>query len=424
MSPGRRKKRGRRKRLRQRRHRMVDRQPLRNEQVKAVTDVTPIESDRQMKGHVVSLDPLAPIIVRSGRPNNSHSDADPARFPPPSTIAGCLRTAWARETGQPFGPELAQLAVSGPLLAMDADRVLVPKPADALYIRHGASVKCVRAEPRRFELDCGADLPHGLIPVQLTEQLDGKPSSGPMWWSLEDLLEFRRAGGKCVVTFERLCERGWDPSGHSDRRTHVTIEPLTRSASRGGLFQTEGLDLGARINSDGTSTPAMRLLARVHNHPLRKALVHLGGKRRLATVRPEAENAWPAVPDGWANLVAQCRGLSLTLLTPAIFSAGYRPGWLGKDSSGYPPPVPDLKLELCAVAVERWQPHSGWDLANKRPRPTRKVAPSGSTYWFRILGDIPPDAIRRLWLTSVSDLDQDRRDGFGLALPGPWAPFY
>ena len=127
--------------------------------------------ERREPGPVVSLDPLAPIIVRSGRPLEGKSDPDPARFPPPSTVAGCLRTAWARETGRPFGPELARLTVAGPLLLDRENRILAPKPADALYFGHGGSARCVRAEPGAFEPGCGADPPEALLPDAILDFL-------------------------------------------------------------------------------------------------------------------------------------------------------------------------------------------------------------------------------------------------------------
>lgn len=206
-----------------------------------------------------------------GRPG---SLPDPARFPSPSTVAGCLRTAWARETGRPFGPELARLTVAGPLLLDRENRILAPKPADALYFGHGGSARCLRAEPEAFEPGCGADLPEALLPVRLTEHVEGKPGSGPAWWSWEDLLAFRRSGETAArrsgngrpppsredgrpdgvvppdadaaeagrILYERLCENGWSPP-RGDRRTHVAIDPSTGAADTGRLFQTEGLDL-------------------------------------------------------------------------------------------------------------------------------------------------------------------------------------
>ena len=168
---------------------------------------------------VVSLEPLAPIVVRSGRPLEGKSDADPARFPPPSTVAGCLRTAWARATGQPFGPTLAQIAVTGPLLLDRDNRILAPKPADALYFGHGGSARCARAEPCAFEAGCGADLPNGLLPVRLTEPVPEKPGDGPAWWSWSDLLDFRSGGNDCACSAmrERLvaaARRPPHPCGH------------------------------------------------------------------------------------------------------------------------------------------------------------------------------------------------------------------
>ena len=407
----------------------------------------PREPARPRTGRIVSLDPLAPIIVRSARPMNAHTDADPARFPPPSTVAGCLRTAWARATDRPFGPELAQFPVAGPLLVRDDGRVLAPKPADALYFGRGegkkASPRCLRAAPRRFGAGCGADLPEGLWPVQLTEDVTGKPGDGPAWWSWHDLLAFRNG---VDVPLDRLWRNGWSPP-KGDRRTHVSIDPSTGTAAAGALYETEGLDLdvapaafrtravgrseadhgpaqeaASRVgtsDADSASSSGLRLLIRCAE-ALPPALVHLGGKRRLAALEPESEDRWPTPPDGWLEQICKAGGLCLTLLTPGAFSAGYRPGWLDDTLSGSPPESPGVRLRLRAAAMARWQPHSGWDLARGRARPARKLAPAGATYWFKVLGACDANALAALWLASVCDEPQDRRDGFGLALPGPW----
>ena len=381
--------------------------------------VPPVERARRPRaGNVVSLDPLAPIIVRSGRPVDGRSDADPARFPPPSTTAGCLRTSWARENNKPFGPKLATLAVSGPLLLTRAGEVLARKPADALYFGHGESARCLRAEPRPFDAGCDADLPDRLLPVQLTEHVAGKPGDGPAWWLWKDLLAFRQGE---LASHAELCKNGWTPP-RGDRRTHVAIDPDTHAADAGRLFQTEGLDLDTPDRFDGSSAGGLRLLVRCEE-ALGAALVHLGGKRRLAALQPEDEQTWPRPPQGWLNRIEKAGGLCLTLLTPGIFAAGYRPGWLDPTNlTGCPPTAPQLQLELRAAAVDRWEPHSGWDLAKGQPRPSRKLAGAGAVYWFRILGAAAPNSLEALWLNSVCDGEQDRRDGFGLALPSAWTP--
>ena len=373
-------------------------------------------SAKRISSTVVALEALAPLIVRSGRPFDDQAGADPARFPPPSTLAGCLRTAWARATGQDFGVHLAQLSVSGPLLIDRNDQPLVPKPADAMYFAEGGSIHCIRAEPKKFDDGCDADLPDGLLPVQLAQAQAGKPSSGPLWWALDDFLKFRRGD---EVPYCDLRKRGWTPS-EGDLRTHVAIDPRTSAAAEGKLFQTEGLVLDERKAKDAAAN-GLRLLAKC-DEPLCDCLVHLGGKRRLAALEPQDLTVWPQPPSGWLQDIAKSGGVCLTLLTPGIFEAGYCPGWLDANRIGNPPDMPSLRLQLCAVATERWQAHSGWDLAAERPRPSRKLAGAGTTYWFRILKGADEAALRALWLANVSDHEQDRRDGFGLALPSAWPP--
>ena len=373
-------------------------------------------SAQRTSSTVVALEALAPLIVRSGRPFDDQAGADPARFPPPSTLAGCLRTAWARATGQDFGMHLAQLSIFGPLLIDRNDQPLVPKPADATYFSAEDSIHCIRAEPKAFDIGCYTDLPNGLLPVQLAQAQAGKPSSGPRWWALDDFIKFRRGD---EVPYCDLCRRGWTPS-EGDLRTHVAIDPRTSAAAEGKLFQTEGLVLDARKAKDAAAN-GLRLLAKC-DEPLGDCLVHLGGERRLAALEPQERTVWPAPPGGWLQDIVKSGGVCLTLLTPGIFEAGYCPGWLKADQIGSPPDMPSLQLQLCAVAVERWQAHSGWNLAKNQPRPSRKLAGAGTTYWFRILGGTDEAALSALWLANVSDDEQDRRDGFGLALPSPWPP--
>ena len=365
---------------------------------------------------VVALDPLAPVIVRSGRPFDKQAGPDSARFPPPSTVAGCLRTAWARKTGRELGLHLRTLPVSGPLLLNRGNKVLVPKPADAHFYGTGDVASCVRAEPHSLDAGCGSDLPDGLMHVLLTKRVEEKPGRGPHWWLLSDLLDFRQ--GRYIALTE-LTKRGWSP-GAGDRRTHVAIDRKRGAADEGKLFQTEGLVLDDGKAEDAAAD-GLRLLARF-GEPLGSALAHLGGERRLAALEPQDSSIWPSPPSGWLQGVIDSGGLCLTLLTPGIFEAGYRPGWLDKTLTGNPPIAPGLTLKLCAAATERWQPHSGWDLALRKPRPTRKLAPAGSTYWFRILDGASEETLRSLWLTNISDDEQDRLDGFGLALPSAWSP--
>ncbi len=377
----------------------------------------------------VTLLPLAPIISRSGRPFDDQAGPDSARFPPPSTVAGCLRTAWARQTGSPFNEALLDIGLSGPLLARPAPDgtlcLFAPRPADALYFKIDDINRCLRAVPTPFAEGCGADLPDDLLPVCLTEDSAGKEIKGPAWWAWEDLIAFREGQS---LSFAQLEEQGWSPPD-GDRRTHVAIEPTTYAAKTGQLFQTEGLDLSVPQGIKDDPGSDFRLLIGL-DRPLGSALAHLGGERRPAHIEPRPASAWPDMPSGWGAAIRAAGGLSLTLLTPGLFSRGYRPGWLATAAEGAyafrlvgaPPGLAGLKLALRAAALGRWQPHSGWDLAKQQPRAGRKLVPAGAVYWFALAEpeQVADADLAALWLLSVCDHEQDRRDGFGLALPAPW----
>lgn len=361
-----------------------------------------------MNMHTYLIEPKAPLVIRSGRPFDGQAGADDARFPPPSTLAGALRTAHAESAGLPFGPALAQLAVAGPLPVRLGDKpeLLVPKPADALYFwnEDKTAVRLVRAEPQQPKAGEGSDLPDDLLPVQLTESVKSKPASGPRWWALKDLLAWRNAVLP-APTFEQVQQNGWSPLP-DEMRTHVGIERATQAAESGKLFQTAGLDFWSEAIKD-RKLPEDRIgiVGRIAGD-IAPGLVTLGGERRLSAIAPAPAGLWPELPGDLVERITQTGGLSLTLLTPALFAAGWKP-----------PEIPGL--ELVAAALDRWQPHSGWDLAQWKLRAGRKLVPAGAVYWYRLIGEAD---IAALWLAPLADHAQDRRDGFGLMMPQPWTP--
>jgi CRISPR-associated protein Cmr3 len=81
-----------------------------------------------------------------------------------------------------------------------------------------------------------------------------------------------------------------------------------------------------------------------------------------------------------------------------------------------------LRLKLVSACTDRWKPISGWSLekVSRGPKAIRRLVPAGSVYFFEVLSGDAGDLAKNLWLRSVSDEDQDRRDGFGLAVWGLW----
>lgn len=367
------------------------------------------------------LEPQAPLVFRSGKPFGAGS-RDGANFPWPSSLAGLLRTVhWDANNASslPSAAEsevLKKLASSGPILALRESGKLtpmLPKPADALYLLEDEKTQktaVYRLVPGEYEAGCGSDLPPGLQPVVAENSPKTKPQDGPEYWTLAQMLAWR-CGGK--VEYGALEQNSYS----LETRTHVALDRKTLAADAGRLFQTQGLDFAKCRKAEGLGYENFDwvFLARsmVEATP---QMVVFGGERRLTWLQA-IQNADPlAVPPDHRTALQASRKISLTLVTPALFDAGWQPAW----PDGKVPGVPGLKLKLVAAAVERWQGISGWDLLNKQSKPARKAVASGATYWFEIVGEPPADWVDKLWLAPISDAPQDRLDGFGLVIPGTW----
>jgi CRISPR-associated protein Cmr3 len=370
-----------------------------------------------------AIDAQAPLVFRSARPFGAGS-RDGANFPWPSSLAGMVRTramdrlGWTTDLTAAQQTSLLEIAVRGPLPARRENgrlAVYVPRPADAVLLAdpETANSTWMQLQPSQRAPGTGDDLPAGLLPLHLAAGGKGKPQAAPSFWPLSDLLAWGTGNVVSARTYEPSL---WE----TERRTHVAIERSTQAARDGQLFQTEGLELGRRRIGDGGRSAGYSqhdwLLLAATSEPLSEGLATFGGERRLSWLAaidvPELDLP-PELPETCAH------GFALTLITPALFDRGWCPGWLDDHLTGTVPGIAGLRVRLRAAAVDRWRSVSGWDLAAWKPRAARKAVPAGATYWFEVLaGDA--DALAKLWMTCISDDAQDRRDGFGLAIPRPW----
>jgi CRISPR-associated protein Cmr3 len=370
------------------------------------------------------IEPMAPLVFRSGRPFGEGS-RDGANFPWPSSLAGLLRTvamdkaAWlAVELSGEQQQTLLNMASAGPILAQRAgDKItpLFPKPADALYLLQDEKTALFHLTPGAYPAGCGSDLPAGLAPVVLQAGAPkSKPQKGAEFWPLDKLLAWRRGE---QFAFSDLPAEADKPL--ADIRSSVAINRKTFASATGKLFQIQGLDFSrARLSQGGYAEHDWLLLARF-SEELANQTVTLGGERRLSWLT-QAETDPLALPDAHARVLANSPGVAITFATPALFTGGWKPGWLNDALEGEAPGVSGLHLRLKAAAIERWQGLSGWDLKANTPKLARKAVAAGATYWFEIIGTPPAGWENALWLAPLSDALQDRRDGFGLAIPGPW----
>lgn len=384
----------------------------------------------------LQIDCRDPIVSRDGRPfgagqgNRMRS----AGWPLPSMIAGSLRTALAKTAGRgdfrdPTPSELLKTAVAGAFPVSDGVFYL-PAPLDCVVAFNGEPM---RSRPQPAGDGAGCDWPvEGLAPVMLSD-VDagraGKTIEPPAWWPIDRYAQW--LCGKPIAFDSKFLLQA-----EAEERTHVSMNAESGAADEGHLFTTSGLALGrlpkhgggaswrdrfakvslaCQVAADGWCAEATEQLSGPHP---------TGGERRLAHWRhsPGSADLWRC-PQEVSSHLSGSRKVMMALATPAIFSGGWRPGWLNDDLTGSPPGG-DVKLRLAGVSIGRWRAVSGWSLANlpgqpRGPKPVRRMVGAGGVYFFHVEGG-DAQSLAGQWLAPVSDDEQDRRDGFGLAAWGIW----
>jgi CRISPR-associated protein Cmr3 len=328
--------------------------------------------------------------------------------------------------------DLKAIQISGPL-PLIRGQVYLPAPKDILVKDEGSLRQAYSIRPVCMRDGEGCDLPEGVLPAMLPEsvQEDFKPAKVPAFWSVEMMIRWlANPKGKSFDSPpdpEKI--RGLDgflnlPA--KDARTHVRIDPSSGASDEGMLFETVGLDLSLRGETDGIQMAArVESEKELYDQVTKIDRFHtLGGERRLAYwIIEESQKGW-SCPDEVAKALAGKQRIRMVLATPAVFSDGWRPGWLNGWPKGKAPCYwPNgLRLKLVSACTDRWKPISGWSLekVSRGPKAIRRLVPAGSVYFFEVLSGDAGDLAKNLWLRSVSDEDQDRRDGFGLAVWGLW----
>lgn len=401
-----------------------------------------------MSESILSLSPHDSIIARDGRPFGEGQGHRMRGLPwlPPSVVAGSLRTALVKSNDQldfsnDMPTRLMAIEVAG-AFPVHKGELYMPAPTDCL--REDNTSKVHRVTPVEMIVNDGADFPEGgLRPVCLSKeqaQDDFKGASVPAWWPISKIEEW-------LTSTKTSYDTNWFTpqfleSARQESRDHVCLKPESGAAEEGLIFSTVGLNVShlprffPNVSRRGESqkpfadryaeiTLSVRVkvpesessFSSLNNlklwHPL-------GGERRMVHWSNEKGlPGWNCQPSVKTHLGSSKR-IRMILATPAIFSDGWKPGWLNEQLEGTPPRT-QLKLKLVGVSNGRWKAVSGWSLAKPRgPKAIRRMVPSGSVYFFNIIGDGSGDALSECWLQSVCDDEQAQRDGFGLALWGTY----
>jgi len=395
------------------------------------------------------IEPHDPLIVRDGRPFGPDPDARAISlpFPFPSTTTGGVRTRAGqhkgifeledREKRQTQITNLKEISVRGPFLvqltpdnsSIEINKMLVPAPRDALLFAPQASTHKEMA------------LIQHLVPLHLSEGaktdfdqkdllLVGQPSSNyderkpleiaPNFWYWDTfihwLLNPTYYSGK-EMALSTIGIRGLQ----SQQRTHVSIDAKKEVARDGMLFQTSGLEFTLPGNSEHRLSDARQLALAVavearHDFSLHPGIASFGGERRIVMWR-ESRIDLPSCPETLEQTIVTNKACRILLLTPACFEQGYIPTWLYEEAVRA-----NVRLELQAIAIQRPQVVSGWDLDLKKPKTSRRLAPAGTVLFLSLQGSDKAIKgwIRSVWMQCISDDEQDRKDGFGVVVVGTW----
>jgi len=403
----------------------------------------------------LELNTFDPIVARDGRPfgvgQGNRMRGLP--WPFPSVVAGSFRTALVKATGGDFSgsvpTEIMKLAVAG-VFPVAGGELYLPAPNDCVVEEITTKVgdKSVKTyqphraqpEPEKSDVGEGCDWPDGvsLRPVVIEREGDFKPyDKAPVWWPMTKYIEWLRDPSPTdkVPFFDKT----FLLAAKSEERTQIEMNAEAGSVEEGKLFTTAGVRL-SHLPRFGAESDEKRfeekfaeiaIAARVETDTWdadKLSILHpLGGERRLAHWSPTGmANLWDcskAVTDS----LGKTEAVRMVLTTPAIFKHGWRPDWIDKSTlMGRPEWWGDgPELKLVGVSIPRWKAVSGWSLAPLKetgkpgPKAIKRLVPAGGVYFFTVESG-NAGSLAEQWLRPVSDDEQDRLDGFGLAVWGTW----
>jgi CRISPR-associated protein Cmr3 len=349
--------------------------------------------------------------------------------PFPSAVAGFFRTRSATDEAGRFihagdaaaCQKLLDISVRGPWLVElgpSAERPLLPAPGDALQLVGATDALRIarlgRLAPLGDREATDLTTEEGqLALVGPAGRIADKPARRRVTFWYWDQLEQWLTDPNGFPSQVQPNAVGW-PDPALEPRTNVAINGDTRTGEAGKLFTIEHRRFQGSVGGGPLSSHTRRLalLASCDAPGIRPGVVPFAGERRLIALR-KSQAAHPAMPDAVRKCVIADRSARIVLVTPAVFTLGWRPTWLLKEREG-------VRVTLQAAITPRPEVVSGWDMAQKRPKPTRRLVPAGGVYFVRLDGD--EASINRwldaTWWQCVSDDEQARRDGFGLCVIG------
>jgi CRISPR-associated protein Cmr3 len=355
------------------------------------------------------IEPLDTLFFRDGSPFNAGETGQMeirGVFPPtPTTVAGSLRAAFARQLGWEEGAwganiisrlgngdHLGPLRFRGPYLARDGEPFF---PAPLHLLRAGGTDHISRLKPGDDELQ--TDI--GVVRLPEAEKRDSvegetgsfKPLENAYLTSeaMREVLNWELPGKDGIIPSDRL----WS----SEARIGILRDRETRTTKEDALYQTVHVRLergvGLLMGVDGYegSTPE---------------IATLGGESRMVSLERCDRFALPEAPD------IQPSGGSLrytvTLITPARLPDD------GRREPGRPPGA--LPGNVVSACVGKPVVIGGWDSVNRCPKPLEPHLPAGSMLFMKAREDEKEEVLER----HGTHIGERTEWGYGQILIGAW----
>jgi CRISPR-associated protein Cmr3 len=344
-------------------------------------------------------------------------------WPWPSTVLGALRSLWGRgeeaRTDSIFTPDDWRSRTQ----PIQLGRTLV------LRRKHGATWRTEHAT-WPVPLDAlwleGLQEVHRLHPVASTAPTLGrdddearealwrpvledaqKPLTAPRWWSSEMFSTWLAGrpvsvGGESFATARRI-------------QVHVGIQSAEQTSDDGILFSHDVVE-----TRDPAGEWALGVEVALPAGELPKVAT-LGSDSRLSRVESLPMTLFEPPASVLEAFRASSTGLRLVAVSPLCYEKGWLPDGLANTNGEYRGKVAGIEVILRAAFVPRPIHVSGWDMAKAEPKPTSRMVPPGSVYFFEHADGQPfgeADA-KALWL---SELGTRTDEGFGRVVPGIWRP--
>ncbi len=434
--------------------------------------------------HKITLFPRDVLYFRDGKPLGGAADGNGAQWPFPHMWRAAVLSAFHRSfsdaeicsfakthqhprrknTLMRDNFELARTkAVFGGTKTLGPfpqknGKLYFPIPADLVLNERDDTTEVAQLLPTPVPADCDGNLPRPLTHVLWKNLTPTKKTLG-RWISADALKEYLRGNIEKIS----LADNGREPAEllgddamfQTEARPGIGIAPSTGTAEDGKFYSTEYLRLlpdvsmlailsAISVSACGETDLWEKFLEKEKSKP---ALI-FGGQRGMVRIESaDGDLPLPASPK-----IAGTR-VKWTLLSPALFNAGWRPtfvdatlgdvrllrqippretgesreAWRARAHRNAQP----ISAKLVAARIPKAVPVSGWKINAARnckdscsdgggaPKPTRLLVPAGSVYYFECSSEEDAAALCSALHGKVkSDLLGEA--GYGLGVCSEW----